>query len=235
MAYYRRRTYRRRPYRPRVSRKRTYRRKYSRFGKRKASTGVYYFKRKSTAVYDWVTNTQLTQIKAGAGGSDTWANIGFRLIDIPGYTDFGMYDQFRIAAVKVNFIPVSNMSTWPPAGSTGTIQPGSFALRTYTAFDPNADGSGVMGVGDVIQYQNAKWTTYNKIHKRYVKPKVMLTVDGVGGSNMPGKQPWIQNNAVGQPVVYYGIPFAMDPTSAGAGTILYNIECTYYLQFKMPK
>lgn len=232
--YRRKRTFRRR--RP-MTRKRMYRKRYSRRGNYRSNKGVYYFKRKSSAVYDWVTGNQITQIVAGAGGSDIVANIGFRLQDVPSYTDFAMYDQYRIAAVKLNFIPVNNVSTW--TGSTGGIVPGSFAMRAFTAYDPNADGSGVSSVGQVQEYQNAKWTPYNRIHKRYVKPRIMLSEASGStlGINLVGKQPWIQNDAAGVGTIYYGVPFAMDNTSTGVGigTLMYKLECTYYLQFKVPK
>lgn len=236
MPYVRRR-YNRRPYSRRrtgLRRSKVSRRKYSRFGRRR-STGVYYFKRKSDYVYDWVTQTAINYITAGAGGSDTVANIGFRLQDVPGYTDYAMYDQFRIAAVKLNLIPLGNVSSF--TGTTGTIPAGNYAVRTFSAYDPNADGSGVSSVSQVQEYQNCKWSPYNRIHKRYVKPKIMLEDTQVAslGVNLSGKQPWLQNNAGGQGLIHYGIPLACDATGIGIGYKLYKIECTYYMQFKIPK
>lgn len=241
MAYYRRRTYRRRPYRPRVSRKRTYRRKFSRFGKRKMNTNVYYFKRRSTTVWDWVNGSQVTQLNQATAGINTAYNLSFRLVDVPGYTDFtNVYDQYRIRAVKVNLIPIGNISSSNTAGGI-TGPAGNYAVRCYSAFDPNYDGVGVIGATATVQlqeYQNCKWTPYNRIHKRYIKPKIVIQ-PGTGGAtttvNMAGKQPWIQCSGDGPSLIHYGLPVAIDATGFPEGSIMYKVECTYYMQFARPK
>lgn len=241
MAYYRRRTYRRRPYRPRVTRKRTYRRKFSRFGRRKLNTGVYYFKRRSDVVYDWAIAAPISQLdqQGPLGNIPSTYNIGFRLQDVPGYTDFtGIYDQYRIRAVKVNFIPIGNVSNSVQLTGVTGLQPppGSYAIRCFSAFDPNSDGVGITGpnaVNLIQEYQNSKWSPYNRIHKRYIKPKIELS-GGVSTINISGKQPWLQC-ADGGSTIHYGLPVVIDPTFYPYNTMLYRISCTYYLQFARPK
>lgn len=228
MAYYRRRTYRRRPYRPRFSRKRTYRRKFSRFGKRKLNTNVYYFKRKSNYVYDWVMAAPISQINGTTGPAA--ANIAFRLADVPGYTDFtNMYDQYRIRAVKLNLIPMSNVTDQ-------NYSQFNYATRCFSAFDPNSDGIGITGANSIQQvqeYQNSKWTPYNRIHKRYIKPKIeMTTPGGVANVNLAGKQPWLQCADTGT-TLHYGLHVAIDDIQSN--TVMYKVEATYYMQFARPK
>lgn len=238
MPYYRR-NYRRRTFRPRgTTRKRVYRRKFSRFGRRKMNTNVYYFKRKSSAVFDWAANSQLTQLTQRATGSPSWYNIAFRLQDVPNFTDFtNVYDSYRIRGVKVNLIPMGNVSSSNQPG-TPTGAAGNYAVRCFSAYDPNNDGVGVTGstaIQQLQEYQNCKWSPFNRIHKRYVKPRVTVTSpDGSGGINLAGKQPWIQCADSGG-TVHYGMPVAIDDSGFATASLLYKIECTYYLQFARPK
>lgn len=243
MPYYRR-TYRRRTFRPRrMTRKRVYRRKYSRFGKRKMNSNVYYFKRKVNTLYDWALPTTVTNIIAPAPGQPYIGNFAFRLSEVPGYTDFtNMYDSYRIRAVKLNFLPVNNTSSWVglTGGTGGTIPftTGQYAIRSFSAYDPNRDGVGITGsdaVSQIQEYQNCKWSPYNRIHKRYIKPKIQLDSGGgvSGFVNMPGKQPWLQCANVS--VEHYGMPFVIEPTAIPQGTLLYKIEATFYMQFLRPK
>lgn len=240
MPYYRK-TYRRRTFRPRrMTRKRVYRRKFRRTGARRGS--VYYFKRRCNTLYDWVNNQTYTTIGQATGNATTYRNFAFRLQDVPGYTDWtGLYDAYRIRAVKVNFIPVANTSvSYAPVTGTGPILTGTqYCTRMYSAFDPNADGVGITGpnaLTQIMEYQNSKWTPYNRIHKRYIKPKVMLP--GVAGSaygyNLAGKQPWIQCSDGGL-AQYYGLPVVIEPSGFADGSVLYKIEATFYMQFARPK
>lgn len=241
MPYVRRR-YTRRPYSKRrktFGRSKMSRRKYSRYGRRRAS-GVYYFKRKSSQVFDWIGGGPISTILSSGATTQSWANIAFRLQDVPNYSDWtNAFDAYRIRAVKVNLIPMGNVSL-SSNGVTGMagIPVGNYAVRCFSAFDPNQDGVGITGpnaVDQLREYQNSRWTPYNRIHKRYLKPKIEMTSYGTSsGVNLTGKQPWIQT-ADGGAAVHYGMPLAIDIANYPVGTPLYQIECTYYLQFCRPK
>lgn len=204
------------------------------------NTNVYYFKRKSSTIYDWFNMQTLTQLNQLLGSTPSSFNIGFRLQDVPGYTDFtNMYDSYRLRAVKVNLIPVGNVSSSNTAGNA-TGPAGNYAVRCFSAFDPNYDGgAGVTGAGAVAtiqEYQNCRWTPYNRIHKRYIKPKLQIDTGAGAASgyvNIAGKQPWIQCANAG--IVHYGMPIVVDDSGFSAGSILYKVECTYYMQFARPK
>lgn len=208
--------------------------------RRKINTNVYYFKRKSNTVYDWYNQETVTQINQEGGSVPTAINLAFRLQDVPGYTDFtNVYDSYRIRAVKINLLPIGNVSSSNTSGSP-TGPAGNYAVRCFSAFDPNQDGNGIEGTGSVAEiqeYQNCKWTPYNRIHKRYIKPKVTIpTFPGSAASyvNLAGKQPWIQC-ADGGGTLHYGLAVVVDDSGFPAGSMLYKVECTYYLQFCRPK
>lgn len=238
-----RKTYRRRSFRPRrMTRKRVYRKKFTRTGRRNKG-GLYYFKRRTGTLFDWEKNTTVTQITQASGNAPTHHNFAFRLQDVPGYTDWtSLYDAYRIRAVKLNFIPVANTSSsYTPVEGTGTISIGGtpYSVRAFSAFDPNTDGVGVTGssaVNQIREYQNSKWTPYNRIHKRYLKPRLMFS--GASGSsygyNMGGKQPWVQCSDGGS-ALYFGLPFVVEPSGFSDGSLLYKIEATFYMQFARPK
>lgn len=223
-SYTKRRTYRKRP-----SANRSYRRK---FTQRSRAVGhpkdkVHYFKRKVV----------LDPISVLTPGNVISGSYAFRLSDLPAPTDFSsLYDQYKIKGVKIYFIPVSNVVVGITGGVSG--HPGTyFSNRLFTAIDYN-DGTAPTSVDQMREYQNSKWTPYNRIHKRWIRPAVSAVPSSGETLQWPGKsQPWVPttNNAV----YYFGLKYAMDSvtgiTPPSTGDLLYQVEATYYLSFKGPR
>lgn len=154
--------------------------------------------------------------------------LKFMLNSINGPQDFFYtYNEYKIRAVKVSFIPLANISN---------LAQSSYASLLYSALDINGGGENITR-DDIRQYQTVKWTPYTRIHSRYFYPRNPIHDSNTStGSNLilPGKQPWISTES--RSVLHYGLYISppevpgLDPTEP-----IYQIECTYYLSFRGTK
>lgn len=227
--------YRRKPYRR--PRKFNRRKRYSRRGTSRMKRGnqIHYIKRSGDLAVDFVNGGNVGPIVAAAPGTDTIYNLAFELNSLPGAADFtALFDQYRIKAIKVNFIPLGNVSSWT-TGITGTnpFPAGSYAVRSWSALDFNDDNNPPTSIAGIQEYGNAKWKPYNRVHSRYFYPRITLSNGAGQDINFAGKQPWIQCSNSAQR--HYGIIFGVDASTAPMGTALYKLEYKMYLQFRSPR
>lgn len=223
MAYrYRRRryTYRRRPYR------RTYRRTYN--TRRR-------YNRKS--VYNKVQLVKRLGMVRGTSGADHLVNDGaskiitFSLDLTSASDDFTrLYNEYKIRAVKVSFIPLANVST---------LDESAYSSLFYSAIDINGVDVNTPAPtrAELREYQGVKWTPYNRIHSRYFFPKPSLFGDfphTYSIATLGGKQPWISTKF---PAISYQSLLISPPEIQGLdpSTHIYKVECTYYLSFRNTK
>ena len=153
----------------------------------------------------------------------------FRLQNVTGYTDFtNLYDQYKIRAVKVSFIPMVNVTTADQSG---------YASLIYSTYDFN--GTDINPTRNQIrEYQYCKWSPYGKIHKRYFFPRTIESVSGLapsGSTTKVGPQNWI--STASPEVRYHGllVSVANVPSIVDEDIPIYKIEVKYYLSFKNTK
>lgn len=145
----------------------------------------------------------------------------FRLSAVTGFTDFtALYDQYKIRAVKVSFIPMANITTANESG---------FASLIYSTYDFN--GSSTVPTRDEIrEYQYCKWSPYGKIHKRYFFPR---TLEQPGGTKV-GPQNWL--STAYDTAIYNGLLVNVSNVpSIATDEPIYKVEVKYYLSFKNTK
>lgn len=154
--------------------------------------------------------------------------LRFNLSNVTAFSEFvSLYNEFKIRAVKISFIPLANVSN---------MDQSAYASLMYSAIDVNG-GSDIIPREELRQYNNVKWTPYNRIHSRYLYPRNPIH-DSYGTSApqlvLSGKQPWISTHQVtGQDVAHYGLYISppvidgIDPSEP-----IYQVECTYYLSFR---
>lgn len=148
----------------------------------------------------------------------------FRLNAVSGYQDFtALYDQYKIRAVKVSFIPIMNITTATESG---------YASLIYTTYDFNGESTSPSR-NQIREYQYCKWSPYGKIHKRYFFPRVTeMTSSGL--STKVGPQNWLSTASPDIP--YHGlIVNVANVPSIPENEPLYKVEVKYYLSFKNTK
>lgn len=147
------------------------------------------------------------------------SNFGkqFVLNDVPNVGEFtSLYDQYRILAVKVKLIP---------RASEADVSQQLPNIGSVIDYD---DQTALTAINDYTQYQNFKMTRGNKIHSRYIKPRIAAEVFGGGVTTgfMPTKG-WLD---VAYPAVpHYGMKIYIQQTAVAQS---YDALIDYYLAFK---
>nr|WPR18783.1 MAG: capsid protein [Owegonang virus 28] len=143
----------------------------------------------------------------------------FQLNQVPNVTEFtSLYDQYQIRAVKLSIIPRCSDSDTSLQG----------ASQIFTALDYDSSAAPT-GTNELMQYQNLRMTRNLGIHKRYLKPKPLLTNFSLGASaysNAP-RGTWIDCTADSVP--HYGIKIGFPAASA---SFVYDYKVDFYLAFK---
>lgn len=169
------------------------------------------------------TVAQYTSSSVGAGGA-----VQFSLNGVPSVTDFtSLYDQYKINGVKVEFIPdINNVQQSATPG-------GPIMGMLHTAIDYNS-ASTPSSLNQILQYPNLRSTRMTRIHKRYFRPRVAMTVyDGAvaNGYGTSARSQWLDCQYPDIP--HYGLLVWLDATSPTS--IQFNMKVTYYLAFRQAR
>lgn len=158
-------------------------------------------------------------------GNPAFFTINHSLSDLPQVGTFSsLYDQYRILAVKVVFIPQYTVSY---ASTTPLVM-----TEIYTALD--FDGAPVpTAVNTINQYTTCRRQLFNRPHVRYYHPSALSAVTNGGnvitGSVNIGSRKWFD---IGYPSnLYYGLIGAVTASqSAAIPAQLIRCQCVYYIQ-----
>lgn len=176
---------------------------------------IQYFKR---SVYSsgWTANQLL---------ADTFGVYYGTLNSIPSVSDFtGLYDQFRINAIKWTLIPRGNSSDISPVGTSAAQSVGVFSVIDYD------DASPLTNLSQAMQYQNCKMTRSHQIHSRYFKPRVIMPVQGNAATPVSyNTRGWL-DVATGSDVQHLGLKFVLQIAPNSVQT--FDLKVDYYLAFK---
>jgi len=225
MAYYRKRYRRRRP----MGRKKTWRRNFKR--------RTYRLSRRTLQPVHYFTRFHSKGVFQGLSGStSSFKVLTFKITDVPNWTEFqNMFDFFKIKAIKVMFIPASNVTSYQ---STTDFNQSSHANRLFSVVDNN-DSTTPSSVNDLRQYKSCRCSPGNRIHKRFFYPKPLIATDedaqaGGGYGMAQSGSPWIAMDA-GNSAQYFGLKVGLDHPLLTTDTEFYVIEAVYYMAFKAPK
>lgn len=159
----------------------------------------------------------------------------FELANVPGYTEFSaMYDFYKINAVQVKFIPISNVNQGV-AGSAVPVY--AYNNRFISAIDYN-DRTVPTTLDELRQYSSCKVTPGCKIHKRFLHPRPTMVVDedsnqgsSVGLAQTSGASTWV--STASNQTEWYGIKWGFEHGDSNITTyVAYRIEYKLYLSFK---
>lgn len=209
-------------------------RKYARRSGRASGGVVHHFKRV-------VKISDITASWSSAGGAVNIAGAyAFSLDSLPNYTEFtALYDMYKIKGVKLSFVPSGNSyMTSTVSGITSAV--GFSRFHSVIDYD---DLSTPANETTLLQYNTLRSTPGYRIHNRFVKPRVQMSVldDNTAGTVAPAAigraGQWLDTD---NPTIdHTGIKiWCSAPINSGAtaGTsITYSVYATYYLAFKMTR
>lgn len=149
----------------------------------------------------------------------------FRLNAVAGYQDFTkLYDQYKIRAVSVSFIPMVNITSATASG---------YASLIYTTYDFNGEST-TPSKNEIREYQYCKWSPYGEIHNRYFFPRITEFVTGTSQGTKVGPQNWL--STAHPDIPYHGlIVNVSNVPSIAENEPIYKIEVRYYLSFRNTK
>lgn len=146
----------------------------------------------------------------------TFAQLIFRLADLPNYTEFtALFDQYKIDKVEVNFVP--NISQ----NSANDIP----IVYTVVDFD---DGNTPANLDVLRQYETAiLHADPRRPFKRTLVPRVATAAYSGGFSGYANQTSWI--DVASASVEHYGVKAG---ASAASQTITLFVECKYWVSFR---
>lgn len=233
-------------------RRRTFRRKKN-FRRRYRTRKLRVRKRMSNIVHSysrWITNNTGVApdtVTLLAGQNYIGGGLSFTFNQVSGFTDlYNLYDFYRINAIKVRFVPDSNVTVEQAGG--GVYPDSLFNNRFLSAIDYNdvsAPASSSAGSDIVRQYKNSKMTWGNRIHQRFFKPRVRDLIydpDANQAYTESKRKQWIAmdgpvpNDQHGCHVPHYGIKYIYQQVTAPvANDVVFRIEAKIYFQCKNPR
>lgn len=181
----------------------------------------------------WMTRNNLVSIKRKVTLPDVsfniWQSQAYAplLSQLPSYTEFtNLFEQYRINAVKFDFIPKSTSFEANTSAAVATMP------RLYTIIDKDGNAQTSSEVA-MQQYGNSRLIRDpSKPFSIYIKrPCVQFgtanTITIVGGAPKPS--PWLDCDNFS--VQHWGCAIGgIMPT--GTGSVSFSVVATYYMQFK---
>jgi len=186
-------------------------------------------------------------------GNDAPFTLTFSLLDLVQYQEFQkLFDMYKIKAVGVEIVPRQPQMIYQTAsgadtggsapvpnvdaGGTHLAGTSSYGLsEILSAIDYN-DTTTPADYQEVIQYADCKITRDGKIHRRYLKPKMVIDPTSTA-LNMNG---WLPTDKYNVP--HYGIrgiianvPNISINGSSDHPVMWYDVILTYYIDFKVTK
>lgn len=172
----------------------------------------------------------LANVSVAAGIPQFFAYT-FQLSDLAQVTQFtDLFDQYRIAAVKINFIAPYNVYF---------SQTTPFSVpEIYTAID-NDSAVVPANITTLQEYTTCKRQPFTRQHTRYLRPKAQFAATNAAGATaiasiVPRRSPWINTFVPGVP--HYALLGAIEnsvATQIPAMTI--RVTAQYYIQFRNVK
>lgn len=186
---------------------------------------VHLVKRFGLLISGGITSPQPVQYLNNPAADQSY-RFSFRLSAVTGYQDFtALYDQFKIRAVKVSFIPMANITSAEQSG---------YASLIYSTYDFNGGSPVPPTLNEIREYQYCKWSPYGRIHKRYFFPRMHELDDDYSTSIKVGPQNWLPTFK--PHVLYHGLVVNVSNIpSIDIDEPIYKIEVRYYLSFKNTK
>lgn len=183
--------------------------------------------RKGKKHYYFTRQVDLGTISA-ARLTDATGIYTFKLNDLPNYTDFtALYDQYKIAAVKIRFMPCQNVVKVQPDAMGVVI---SYAPRLFTVID--YDAGTFSTVNELRQYQSCKTVMGYRPVSMYLKPCWASEIYRTAALTGYGpKRGFIDCSYVDVP--HYSIKWGFEPYDPSgtqqSSEYTYRVEAKYYI------
>jgi len=163
--------------------------------------------------------------------TETYGNVYFQLDLLNNYTEFtALYDNYKLIAMKVYFIPISNVTIALTSNERAT----ETFNRIVTVIDYN-DRDTPTNIHQLREYSTCQVKSNNIVHTRYFHPRPTITMDedatsgGVYGIGQV-KNVWV--STASNQCEWYGVKYGIQHPSLSSDQDIYKIEVKAYMAFK---
>ncbi len=167
----------------------------------------------------------------------TTGALSFRVGDVYNVTEFGvLYDQYRIAAVRLRFDYISASETVLPTAVNGVVQQCTLVL--YEDFDdstaPTASNAGWQSIMESGRARKKVFPNKTNFLDYTVYPKYLtLDVDNSGGTTGRSLGSGWLDGSTTPDVIHRGIKYGIQCNPAPVTMVhTFRITADYYLQFR---
>lgn len=170
------------------------------------------------------TNDGLIRVSAASAQNIQYT---FQLSDLPDYTEITtLYDQYKIKAISLRFVPFQNSADINPNASVVYAQP----IHSVLDF---TDTTNLATLNDYMEYSTYKMTKGLRDHRRYLYPKQIVYALDEGASVLADVQnKWLRSESPG--VDHLGVKVHIPQALATTSTI-YQVFATFYVLAKQVK
>lgn len=136
-----------------------------------------------------------------------------------------LFDQYRINAIVLKFIPRLNMVQVPTVVGQAPINNIPTLHWVYDYDDANAPSN----VDELLQYNNYRCCNFDKTVTMKIKPRFSLAAYSGAFTSYKPASGWL--DCASPSIQHYGVKFAVDSFTAGQ-FIDFIIRPIYYLSFR---
>lgn len=159
------------------------------------------------------------------------AALYFKLSDLPSYTDFSLYDQYRIIGVKVTFINTcpNNLAWWN--GSTAIV---NAPATLITAVDQD-DATVPANLETILQHESCIIHGNGRKTTREFVPSIAASAyQGTFTGYSSRQNQWV--DILSPDVQHYGLKFgsSIPGSITTASSWNYEVYATYIVELRMP-
>jgi len=162
-----------------------------------------------------------------AGGGTFSGAFQFALSDLPGYTDFNIYDQYRIKRIDVMFVPTMTVNT--SYYNAADVEHGLPVIHTCSDYDDAV----VPTLSEVLQHASCvTHGPFNKMITSTITPRVSTALyQGAFTGYGQLQDQWINTGSSG--VQHFGLKYAVVGASGSSYNNMY-IYAKFHLECKYP-
>lgn len=180
----------------------------------------------------------LTASQSPAGGTiPVRTAISFPLDLIPNVNEYkNLFDQYKINGISLKIIPKTSGQF--QGATSGVVNPVGYG-QVVTVIDYD-DTVTPLTKDQLMEYGSVKYTSSQRIHKRYFKPKILTraAINSTTDGNVVSKAQWI--DTINTDVQHYGTKVFIDPPAVNnigtdSSSMSYDVYACYYFQCKNTK
>jgi hypothetical protein len=153
----------------------------------------------------------------------------FALSDLPGYTEFNLFDQYKIRSIDLKFCPTFTNNI--PKGVLGAD---SLNLPLLSTSIDRDDATAPASLATILENQTCiNHGTFNHVVNRHIaSPQISLSAYQGAFTGYAQTTSWLDTSTSG--IEHYGCKYALESCPVLTSSCYLVVYATYHLSFRYP-